>query len=228
MKINSLISANRQLDSQLLKTLERNQTIEMKLTEAKDTVGDLTEAIKKIAAGNAKLLQNVDAREAGLAKEVVTMQLEIETLKRTLDHSRLHADVELKYEGDELRRKNDALFEERESLAEEIKLLQSKHAPTGNLDAALLQNKVLNTKLMEAEKSLTRLAMNAQQMQKAFARDLENANAREASLAQEVVSLQLEVEGARRRLAAHQETNSGDNASWPGGDDVMGAKACRK
>ena len=222
MRIDSMVASNEQFENKLQKTLEQNASLEKQLNETKDNISKLTQTITTMTREHKQSSQSSEIREASLAKEVVTLQLQIETMKRQLDHYR-SAEQSQSFvaskstaELEELKKKYSSLEAECNDLQLEVAQAREQcEIATDDLEAALSRGQMLDEELQHAEHALMELTQQMEFInhQEEFAEKMEMLHTeREASPYRDVTEQPRHAADARDEF---HEATSGDSDDMP-------------
>ena len=222
MRIDSIGATNEQLENKLQNTLERNASLEQQMNETKDNIAKLTQTITTMTREQKQNSQSSEIREASLAKEVVTLQLQIETMKRQLDHYRTteHSQSfvasKSTAELEELKKKYSMLEAECNDLQLEVAQAREQcEIANDDLEAALSRGQMLDEELQHAEHALMELTqqMDFINQQEEFAEKMEMLDTlQEASPYRDVTEEPRHVAEARDEF---HEAGSGDSDDMP-------------
>jgi len=163
-RIDSLEASNEKLEHKLKETATANATLEEKLLESKDTMSKLTQTMTALTRESKQSSQAAESRESSLAKEVVSLQIQIETMKRQL---KKHRSTEQKQglaaskssaELEELKKNYAQLESECHELQLEVTQAREQCTiVTDDLEVAIARGQMLDEELQHAEHSLMEL-----------------------------------------------------------------------
>jgi chromosome segregation ATPase len=164
LRIDTILEANKRIETKLQDSMEKNASLETKMSETKATISKLNQAIESMNNERKQSSRAAETRESGLAKEVVTLQLQLETLKRQLE---LHRSVEQRQglvaaksnvELEELKKSYSLLAAECNELQLEVaQEREQSNIANDDLQAALSRGQMLEEELQQAEQSLMEL-----------------------------------------------------------------------